>query len=81
MNLFLLFSFLTNIIKNPKTNIIPDCKDCIFYNKGITKDSPNLCRKYGEKEDLTGRIIFYDVNKCRSDIFRCGEHGKYFIKK
>jgi hypothetical protein len=78
MNMFLLYHFITSVVYVKKIN--PDCKDCIFYSKGI-KDKPSICKKYGEKEDITGRIIFYESKKCRDDVFRCGESGKYFQKK
>ena len=85
----LLFSFsfsLAVINKSNKIiifkNNIPDCKDCIFYSKNdLNIDSVGLCKKYGEKETITEKIIFYESKKCRDDIFRCGEYGKHFIKK
>ena len=77
MNLLLLFAFLNNVIKK---TIPPDCKECAFYSKGLD-GGPGLCKKYGEKEDVTGKIIFYQAKKCRDDVFRCGDKGKYFIKK
>jgi hypothetical protein len=63
-----------------------NCKDCIFYTKIETgkenKIKPmELCRKYGEKDSFTGKIIFYEAEKCREDVFRCGEYAKHFIKK
>lgn len=79
MNLLAVFILMKIFTKN---NFIPDCKKCIYYKeyfsspRDITKQQ--LCTKYGEKEDLTGRILFYEAKKCRDDVFRCGENGKYF---
>jgi hypothetical protein len=72
----LLFKLIT---KYPKIYNIPDCKNCIYYT--LTKQGDSLCKKYGEKEDITGKIIFYETSKCREDVFRCGENGKYFSEK
>ena len=53
---------------------IVDCNDCAFY-------SNKLCKKYGEKDSFTGKIIFYEAKTCRGDVFRCGEDAKHFIQK
>ena len=36
--------------------------------------------KYGEKNDLSGEIDFYNALLCRTDELRCGTVGKYFIE-
>ena len=81
MNLFSIFLMLTSLSNKSVFNNkkIVDCKDCIFYSKD--KNGPDLCKKYGEKDSFTDKIIFYEASKCRDDVFRCGEYGTHFILK
>ena len=79
MNLLAIFIFMKIFQKNV---IIPDCKKCIYYKEYFTNPiKQQLCTKYGEKENLTNRIIFYEAAKCRDDVFRCGEYGKHFVNR
>ena len=56
-----------------------NCKDCVFYMQD--KNGVPLCKKYGEKDSFTGKIIFYEAVACRDDVFRCGEDATHFIQK
>lgn len=85
MNLFSFLFMLTSL--SNKTYLykkpILNCKDCVFYMQDYGKDKNGvpLCKKYGEKDSFTGKIIFYEASKCRDDVFRCGEDAKHFIQK
>ena len=91
MNLFSLFFILHSLSNKSGFNNkkIVNCKDCVFYSKnkikgvieGVIEGENDLCKKYGEKDSFTGKIIFYEASKCREDVFRCGEYGTHFIQK
>lgn len=70
MIFFPFFSFLMVITQ-------PSCENCRFFYKDLRS---SLCKKYGEKNDLTGKIDFYDALLCRTDELRCGTAGKHFLK-
>jgi len=53
---------------------IPSCNDCVFYREN------GDCRKYGERDSFTNKIVFYKAEMCREDIFRCGPSGLYFTR-
>ena len=84
MNFFLFLSVISSLSSNKK---MINCKDCVFYNPNQNQNPSNkdngaaLCKKYGEKDNFTGKIYFYEAEKCREDVFRCGEYGKCFIPK
>ena len=61
-----------------------NCKDCIFFNKYEKYDyinSINICKKFLDKDLITGEIINISALNCRKDNNKCGEKGKYFITK
>ena len=75
MNLFFLLNSLF-FCSNKKPIVYPPCDKCAFF-----KSDTSLCKKYGEKNDLTGLIQFYEALFCRSDELRCGTTGRYFIDR
>jgi len=63
-------------IKNMK---LPNCIDCVFHIPG----SPKLgkCTKFGEKDIITGKILYNNVINTRYDENMCGVTGNYFEHK
>lgn len=55
----------------------PSCESCRFFHND---QGSLLCKKYGEKNDLSGQIEFYNALLCRTDELRCGTVGKHFLK-
>ena len=72
MILFPFFSFFMVLSR-------PSCENCYFFHK--MDNGQLLCKKYGEKNDLKGKIDFYNALLCRTDELRCGTSGKHFLKK
>ena len=74
--LYLFFVFVNSekFIKNIDVN---PCRNCIYYN---SKSNIELskCKKFGEKNILTGDIEYNSASYCRKDEQKCGEQGKYF---
>jgi len=54
---------------------LPICVNCLFYEK-INKQA--VCKKFGEKNVITGNITYVNVINCRTDINACGKKGLYF---
>ena len=79
MRLFYLFHFLMNV--SNKKLFVPSCKDCIFYMISESKNGIEKCKKYGEIDDFTGKVVFYPLEKCRGDELRCGSNGVHFFPK
>ena len=69
------------IIQN--TNL-PSCKDCIFHRPENGRqfiENWSKCTKFGEKNVLTGVIVYDDVFVARKDETKCGFIGKHFQKE
>ena len=56
---------------------LPICVNCFFFDKQ-TKSA--VCKKFGEKNIITGDIKYISVLTSRSDTNSCGESGLYFVK-
>jgi len=71
-----LFAFL--IIKNADKPICNDCKyfkyDTIYNDLHFGK-----CAKFANKDLITGKIIFEDIQKAR--VYHCGTNGTYYEPK
>jgi len=84
MNLFSFLSHLMVISASDKSAIrssslaivSPSCESCRFFHND---QGSLLCKKYGEKNDLSGEIDFYNALLCRTDELRCGTVGKHFV--
>ena len=67
-------------IKNAK---LPVCKQCSFfvpYTVAKHKYDLGLCKKFGEKNILSGEIKYYLASATRQDTNRCGSAGTYYEK-
>lgn len=62
------------IIKNIN---LPVCMNCAFFDK---QHKSAVCKKFGEKNIITGNIKYMNVLECRSDTNYCGESGLYFME-
>ena len=80
LNLLMILSN-KRVFEQTPPSIAPSCKDCIFYMVSESKNGLEKCKKYGEIDDFTGQVVFYELEKCRGDELRCGSKGIYFIKK
>jgi len=56
---------------------LPICINCAFYEK---QHKSAVCKKFGEKNIITGDIKYMNVLTSRSDTNACGESGTYFIE-
>jgi hypothetical protein len=64
---------------------IPDCKNCIHFlpdnhRYGLHSDY-HRCKKFGEKNIITGKVNYYFADYCRKYESLCGLEGKHFIKE
>jgi len=71
-----------NSVKTIKNIDVPACRNCIYYTPSwvysdFTSDT-NKCQKFGEKDIVTGEIIYDLANFCRKDETKCGKDAKYF---
>jgi len=68
------------IIKNIN---LPACIDCIHYmvNGQLHIGKTSKCTKFGEKNIITGKIIYENVIKSRMDENLCTSKGYYFTSK
>jgi len=62
---------------------IPICKNCIYFNptKYDNYETPSPyseCKKFGDKNIISGEISYKSVQNCREQDYLCGEEGKYF---
>jgi hypothetical protein len=55
----------------------PVCAECVFYKSTNTR--MGFCRKFGEKDVVSGKIIFTFAHNVREDVRLCGEKGRYFV--
>jgi hypothetical protein len=61
-------------IKNIK---LPSCIDCQYYiGKNLGK-----CSKFGEKDLITGKIVYGSVTQTRFNENLCSTKGNYFEAK
>jgi hypothetical protein len=75
------------MVTSPKQFIkyskMPVCKQCSFFvPHTITKHKHELglCKKFGEKNILSGEIKYFLASTNRNDTNRCGLSGTYFEK-
>lgn len=61
------------------TKIVPNCRACKFYDYGLCKKRYDLPLYVDENKIInpSGELR----NNCRNSGSKCGENGKYFIKK
>ena len=59
-----------------KNKNLPACINCIFYNSGHLKSSK--CSKFGEKDIITGKIIYESAIFSRTNENMCGKSGNYY---
>jgi hypothetical protein len=64
----------TQFIKNIN---LPNCTDCLYY---MGKKS-GKCTKFGEKDIITGNIIYGSATQIRHTENLCGLKGNYFEKQ
>ena len=67
-------------IKNAK---MPVCKQCSFFvlhTVAKHKYDLGLCKKFGEKNILSGEIKYFLASANRNDTNRCGLSGIYYEK-
>jgi hypothetical protein len=60
---------------------LPSCKDCKFHRPGSIRDyasSLSKCAKFGEKNVLTGEIIYDYTSVARGSEIKCGMNGRHF---
>jgi hypothetical protein len=77
---FVLSVINKQFIKNAK---VPICKQCSFFlPHTIAKHKYDLgvCKKFGEKNVLSGEIKYYLASINRQDTNRCGLNGTYYEK-
>ena len=68
-------------IKNAK---MPVCKQCSFFIPHTVakhKYDLGLCKKFGEKNILSGEIKYFLASVNRNDTNRCGLSGIYYEKQ
>lgn len=85
-----MFSKSFRMISSIKNIEQPICKECIYFLPNISEnklDKYSLhigkggkCLKFGEKNIITGKIIFNDSELCRKDSTKCDISGIYFEK-
>jgi len=56
---------------------LPICMNCAFFDK---QHKSAVCKKFGEKNIITGDIKYMNVLTSRSDTNYCGESGTYFVE-
>jgi len=61
-----------------KNRDLPVCINCVFFEK---QHKTGLCKKFGEKNIITGEIKYMNVLSSRNDLNSCGEKGTYYVEK
>lgn len=56
----------------------PLCKNCRFFLKNKNNMELSRCMYFGEKDLITGNIIYEFTNLVRHDENKCGVKGIYF---
>lgn len=68
------------IIKNEH---VKACSNCLFFIKPTSPDIQaslyHRCKKFGEKDIITGEIDHLFALSCRKDKSLCGMEAKHFI--
>ena len=59
---------------------VPNCIDCIHFQKKHWINYESKCKYFGEKNVITGIIDYEYAADCRSDDKKCGIEGKHFQK-
>jgi len=62
---------------------MPVCKQCTFFVPHIVskhKYELGRCKKFGEKNILSGEIKYFLASTNRNDTNRCGISGAYYEK-
>jgi hypothetical protein len=62
----------TQFIKNIN---LPSCIDCLYYLGKFGR-----CSKFGEKDIITGKIVYCQASQIRHQENLCGIVGNYFEK-
>jgi hypothetical protein len=65
----------TVFIKNDK---VPICVNCVYYDSH--RDDPWLskCQKFGDRDIITGDVVYNNAKMCRTYSILCGPDGKFF---
>ena len=68
------FNFLNLLIIASNKKVLL-CDNCIYFQK---TSKINICKKFGELDDITKKIIYQQPENCREDVFKCGSNGFYY---
>ena len=72
----------TRVIHAVKNLHLPSCKDCIHYSPNAHELSfasrYSHCKKFGEKNLVTGKIAYDSTDFCRNQEEKCGKEGTHF---
>lgn len=75
-------SNLLHLSPNIRNLKAPTCKTCVHMipSKYTTAfSSPyNRCKKFGDKDLVSGEIVYYYANDCRKYKDYCGQSGIYY---
>lgn len=78
MRILKLFFCLTKTPSFIKNQNYPVCAQCVSY---LPVDKLSKCKTFGQKDFLTGKILYDYADFCREDEMKCGLKGKYFVPK
>lgn len=56
---------------------LPSCNNCVYYILGSTAKSGE-CTKFGEKDIISGKIIYENVYGCRLNENMCSPAAYYY---
>lgn len=66
-------------------NLIPLCKNCIYYKSSIydlnNNNNLGICRKFARRNKYNRKIEFDYASLVRDENNKCGYIGKYFQSK
>lgn len=57
---------------------LPICINCAFFDK---QNKLMVCKKFGEKNIITGNIKYMSVVESRTETNACGELGTYYVER
>ena len=67
---------------NNKFESLVDNKIELIDNKIDSLDSElSLCKKFGKKDIITGKITYIYASICRESEYLCNKNGQYYEKK
>lgn len=69
------------IIKNVNVN---PCVNCVFYKPSTFRKFTSefsKCKKFGEKDIITGVINYSYADSSRNNQGKCGIEGRYFVQE